>query len=932
MVYKSVLRSLSFSALISASVFLACPASAQDTGWTPTAAGTYSYLDPGNWVGGSINGVWDETLTLAGNQTITFSANTTLLTGLSFQYVGSANETFRANGTGPYTLTLGGDIYVRTAGNQTITFGSSSPANQHLNVDLGGAVRTFTVFGSGNGANFGRTLDFRNSVTNGGVIASGGGSGGGLVRFSSASNSLTSLSLSGMEVSFNGAAITAGNTTNTISGALTAIDGPNTVTLTAAANRNTLVQAGSFTRQAGSTMLFRGADLGVNPIGTGLTTTSLQFTSAPTMIGGSGTAGSTTVSIIAGAFGDTSATGSGFGATGGLVTYDAVNGVRLLSSSEYTAAIINGQSQLDNVRYVNSSGTVANTHLTAALTTINSLSFDVTGPTGNQGVTITGDPGAVLRINSGVIYAYQNVTTGGSPANSDAMVLDVPTLDLNGQEGIILASTRLNSGGGNTSNGGLIINSTITNGTGLTIGDGQGGLLGYVVLGGSGSNSYTGNTTINGALVRLGKSISDSIGDIVLNLGAVYDGGNQIADTANVTINGGTFYLNATANSGSATSETIGNLTMTGGTVSSGQGNSNSFSLTGDLNMTGGVINMPTAAKFNVAGSSTLAGGVLNIGRSSNATFNSKTALAGPLNIINTTSGTYTPITIAPGNSGSVMGGQLELSGDVTFTGNGSNANTVTIAAPTGAGPQGVVALNGTRTFTIGNGAAAADLHVEAPLIDGPSQGGLIKEGAGTLRLSGDNTFTGATSVNDGTLLIAGSSLSAVTVNGGILGGNGSISNSVTIGGSGVLAPGESVGIIGTGDLFLSGAGATIAMEIGGAGPGQYDQVNVTGGVNLDGNGQIEITLLSFVPQPSEVYFLILNDGVDAISGTLAGLAQGDTFDSGGYTWQVSYVGDSGAGTFTGGNDLALQVIPEPTAGLLLLGGLATLALRRRRG
>ena len=921
---------LPFFALISASAFFGSPASAQDTGWLPTAAGTYGYMDAANWVGGSINGIWDQTLTLAGSQTITFSEDTALLTGLRFEYAGSASETFRANGSGPLTLTLGGDIYVRTVGNQTITFGSSSPANQHLNVDLGGAVRTFTVFGSGNGGNFGRTLDFRNTVSNGGVIASGGGSGGGLVRFSSASNSLTSLTLSGMEVSFNGAAITAGNTTNTISGALTATDGPNTVTLTAASNRNTLVQAGSFSRQAGSTMLFRGANLGVDPIGSGLTSTSLQFTSAPTLIGGSGTAGSTTVSILAGAFGDTSATGSGFGATGGLVTYDAVNGIRLLSASEYTAGITDGQTQLDNVRYVNSSGTITNTHLTAAQTTVNSLSFDVTGPTGNQGVTITGDAGAVLRINSGVIYAYQDVTTDGSPSVSDAMILDVPTLDLNGQEGIILASTRFNTGGGNTSNGGLIINSTITNGTGLTIGDGQGGRQGYVVLGGSGSNSYTGNTTINGAAVRLGKTIANSFGDIVLNLGAIYDGGNQIADTASVTINGGTFYLNATANSGSATNETIAHLIMTGGAVSSGQGSGNTFSLTGNLTMSGGVITMPTASKFNVSGTSTLSGGVLNIGRSSNATFNSKTALAGPLHIVNTASGTYTPITIAAGNSGSVNGGQLELSGDVTFTGNESNGNTVTIAAPTG-GPQGVVALNGVRTFTIGNGAAAVDLHVEAPLVDGASQGGLIKEGAGTLRLSGENTFTGATTVNDGTLLIAGSSQSPVTVHGGILGGNGTVSSSVTIGDSGVLAPGESVGVIGTGNLFLSGAGATIAMEIGGSDPGQYDQIHVTGGVGLDGNGQIEITLLSFVPQPAEIYFLILNDGGDAISGTLAGLAQGDTFVSGGYTWQVSYIGDSATGTFTGGNDLALQVIPEPSVGLLLLSGLATLTLRRRR-
>jgi autotransporter-associated beta strand protein len=297
---------------------------------------------------------------------------------------------------------------------------------------------------------------------------------------------------------------------------------------------------------------------------------------------------------------------------------------------------------------------------------------------------------------------------------------------------------------------------------------------------------------------------------------------------------------------------------------------------------------------------------------------------------VNTSSGTYIPITIAAGASGSVIGGQLELSGDVFFSGNSSNANTAIIAAPTGAGPQGVVALNGERAFVIGDGAAAVDLEIEAPLVDGVSQGSLTKEGAGTLRVAGANTFTGATTVNAGTLLVNGTSESAVSVNGGTFGGSGTLLNSVMIGNGGTLAPGDGVGVITIGDLSLSGALATVAMEIGGASPGQYDQVNVNGGISLNGQGRMEISLQAYVPLPSEIYFLILNDGFDAISGTLFGLHQGDTFASGGYLWQISYTGDSDGGEFTGGNDLAIQVIPEPSVGILVLVGLGSLALRRR--
>jgi MYXO-CTERM domain-containing protein len=76
--------------------------------------------------------------------------------------------------------------------------------------------------------------------------------------------------------------------------------------------------------------------------------------------------------------------------------------------------------------------------------------------------------------------------------------------------------------------------------------------------------------------------------------------------------------------------------------------------------------------------------------------------------------------------------------------------------------------------------------------------------------------------------------------------------------------------------------------------------------------------------------FFLLNDGADAITGTYSGLAQGATFTGGGFDWQISYLANSGGSpTFTGGNDIALMVVPEP--GAALLGGLGMLVLLRRR-
>lgn len=146
------------------------------TGWLQTAAGTYDYNNPANWVGGVVNGVFGSDLTLAGAQTITFSEDTTLPDGLTCDFGGGYVITFASDGASNPTITLGGDISVGAAAkNCGVTFGSATAA-KNLVFDLEGVNRTISS-SSGNS-----TVMLYASVENGGLVLNNTGT----VRFPTA--------------------------------------------------------------------------------------------------------------------------------------------------------------------------------------------------------------------------------------------------------------------------------------------------------------------------------------------------------------------------------------------------------------------------------------------------------------------------------------------------------------------------------------------------------------------------------------------------------------------------------------------------------------------------------------------------------------------------------------------------------------------------
>ncbi len=207
----------------------------------------------------------------------------------------------------------------------------------------------------------------------------------------------------------------------------------------------------------------------------------------------------------------------------------------------------------------------------------------------------------------------------------------------------------------------------------------------------------------------------------------------------------------------------------------------------------------------------------------------------------------------------------------------------------------------------------------------------LTKTGDGTQILSGTSSYTGATTVSGGTLVVNGSISSSILTtvqSGGTIGGSGTV-GALTIDSGGFINPGNSPGILNTGNYTQSGL---YTAEINGLSAGtQHDQINVVGSVTITG-GSLS-TLFSGSYAESDLIFILLNDGADAISGTFSGLAQGSTVTSyGGYNWQISYSADSaGFGSFTGGNDIALMAVVIPEPGAALLGGIGLLMLLMRR-
>jgi hypothetical protein len=122
--------------------------------------------------------------------------------------------------------------------------------------------------------------------------------------------------------------------------------------------------------------------------------------------------------------------------------------------------------------------------------------------------------------------------------------------------------------------------------------------------------------------------------------------------------------------------------------------------------------------------------------------------------------------------------------------------------------------------------------------------------------------------------------------------------------GTGTVSPGSSPGMLSSGNVIFS-SNTTFRVELNGTTVGSgYDQLNVSGTVNLAGT--LNATL-GFTPALNDSFTIVANNASDAVTGAFNGLAEGAYFPIGGKTFRITYAGGTG-------NDVVLWRTNAPAA------------------
>ncbi|EMD3442348.1 fibronectin-binding autotransporter adhesin ShdA [Salmonella enterica] len=393
------------------------------------------------------------------------------------------------------------------------------------------------------------------------------------------------------------------------------------------------------------------------------------------------------------------------------------------------------------------------------------------GNTNINGGTLSANDAAAL--GSGDVAIAENAKLELSQGTLDNNVTGEGQIVKSGSDELIVTGDNNYSGGTTISDGTLIADHADSLGTGavansgvLQVGEGElentlsgsGSLMktgtGELTL--SGDNSYSGGTTItdgtltadhadslgtgavaNSGVLQVGEGelentlsgsgslVKTGTGELTLNGDNDYSGGTTIDDGVLIADNADSLGTGAVANSGVlqvGEGELENTLSGSGSLVKTGTGE---LTLSGDNSYSGGTT--ITDGTLTADHADSLGSGDID---------NSGVLQVGEGELENTLSG-----------SGSLVKtgtGELTLSGDNTYSG-GTTITGGTLTADH-ADSLGTGAIANSGVLQVGEGELENTLS---------GSGSLVKTGTGELTLSGDNSYSGGTTISDGTLIAA---------------------------------------------------------------------------------------------------------------------------------------------------------------------------------
>ncbi|MGN6329464.1 MAG: autotransporter-associated beta strand repeat-containing protein [Rhodanobacter sp.] len=407
-----------------------------------------------------------------------------------------------------------------------------------------------------------------------------------------------------------------------------------------------------------------------------------------------------------------------------------------------------------------------------------------------------GDAGNDVTLNGGSLHTTADIDTARD------ISVGVGNGIITSDDGTTLTSTGAVTGSGalvKDGEGSLVLDGVAAQTGGTTVNDGT------LVL--NGDNTYSGGTTLNGGTLQVGSdsNLGDASSDLTFNGGTLHTT-DDFTTARDITLGAGNGTI--TGNAGTTLTST-GAVTGSGNLVKDGDG---TLVVDGAASQTGATIVNDGTLVLNghnsYRGGTFLNGGTLQVGSSDNLgdadadlTFNGGTLhTTGDITM-------YRDIKLNAGNGtiasdagtrvtsyGDILGtgalaktgeGTLVLAGDGTFSGglnidagkvqasDGSNLGTGTIILGN-ASLQATDDLNIANTVVLAGAGSTIDTQANDVVVDGlvGGSGALNKAGTGTLTLTGANSYTGVTAIDDGILVLSGSgsvATSSKIVNNGVL-------------------------------------------------------------------------------------------------------------------------------------------------------------------